>query len=228
MKLLDTNGANTKIAKTNKGANIRYAGLSLYPNHRICAGSKAAGCLDACLVSAGRGRFDNVAKARQAKTEWFMSDPIGFKAQLNHELSNFKVLCSKQNKQPVVRLNTISDIDWRDVMLLHPEITFLDYTKIAKRLENPLPNQLLIFSYSGRQQYAGNVNEALKHNSPIAVVFKNGMPETYLGRKVINGDASDWINANAGKVIIGLKAKGKAIKDNTGFTVDAAGLIAVC
>lgn len=228
MKLLDTTGGNTKIAKTNKGADIRYAGLSLYPNTRICAGSKAAGCLDACLVSAGRGRFDNVATARKRKTDWFMRDRVGFEAQLNKELSNFERLCSKQSLQPVVRLNTISDIDWSNIIALHPNIIFLDYTKVAKRLANRLPNQRLIFSYSGRSQYAGNVSEALQHDAPIAVVFKNGMPETFLGRKVIDGDRSDWLNANSGPVIVGLKAKGKAIKDTSGFTVDAKDLIAVC
>lgn len=228
MKLLDTTGGNTKIAKTNKGADIRYAGLSLYPNTRICAGSKAAGCLDACLVSAGRGRFDNVATARKRKTDWFMRDRVGFEAQLNKELSNFERLCSKQSLQPVVRLNTISDIDWSNVIALHPNIIFLDYTKVAKRLANRLPNQRLIFSYSGRSQYSGNVSEALQHDVPIAVVFKNGMPKTFLGRRVIDGDQSDWLNANSGPVIVGLKAKGKAIKDTSGFTVDAKDLIAVC
>jgi hypothetical protein len=228
MKLLDTNGGNTKIAKTNKEVSIRYAGLSLMPNLKLCNGAKAAGCLDACLKSAGRGAFNNVASARQAKTDWFESDPVAFKEQLNKELTNFTKLCAKQSVKPVVRLNTISDVDWSDIMQAHPGITFVDYTKIAKRLETKLPNQRLIFSYSGRSQYAGNVAKALETAAPIAVVFKNGMPKTFLGRKVIDGDVSDWDNANAGPVIIGLKAKGKAIKDNSGFVVDAAGLIAAC
>ena len=228
MKLLDTNGGNTKIAKTNKEQSIRYAGLSLYPNHKICAGSKAAGCMDACLKSAGRGRFDNVASARQAKTDWLMNDPDSFKLQLYKELANFEALCKRTNVKPVVRLNTISDVDWSNVMQAFKNITFVDYTKIAKRLTKKLDNQKLIFSYSGKSSYSKQVRLALTTDSPIAVVFRGGLPKTFLGRTVIDGDLSDWDNANAGAVIIGLKAKGDAKKDQSGFVVDNPEAIAVC
>jgi len=228
MKLLDTNGANTKIAKTNKEKTIRYAGLSLMPNARLCAGSKAAKCLDACLKSAGRGAFNNVAQARQAKTEWLESDPIGFKAQLTKELSNFEALCKRTNVKPVVRLNTISDVDWSDIKKSFPSITFVDYTKIAARVAKMLPNERLIFSYSGAPSYVKQVSKALESPVPIAVVFRGGLPSTFLGRPVIDGDVSDWDNANAGKVIIGLRAKGKAKKDNSGFVVDNPEALVIC
>jgi len=61
----------------------------------------------------------------------------------------------------------------------------------------------------------------------MSVVFRNGMPEFYLGRRVIDGDASDLVNVKAGAVIVGLKAKGKAKKDKGNFVVDASNLIAV-
>ena len=72
MKLLNVGGSNTKIAKTIKrGGNIRVASLSLMPDRKICAGSKAAGCFETCLKSSGRGAFKNVATARQNKTDFY-------------------------------------------------------------------------------------------------------------------------------------------------------------
>jgi hypothetical protein len=43
------------------------------------------------------------------------------------------------------------------------------------------------------------------------------MPETYLGRPVFNGDESDLRFLDPKNVIVGLYAKGKAKKDETGF-----------
>ena len=53
----------------------------------------------------------------------------------------------------------------------------------------------------------------------IAVVFRKDLPETYLGRKVINGDDTDLRFLDEKNVIVGLKAKGKAKKDTSGFVV---------
>ena len=62
---------------------------------------------------------------------------------------------------------------------------------------------------------------AVCQDNPIAVVFKSKMPDTFLGRDVIDGDQSDLTNVYAGKVVIGLKAKGPAKHDTSGFVVDA-------
>ena len=52
----------------------------------------------------------------------------------------------------------------------------------------------------------------------IAVVF-NKLPKKYLGRRVVTGDKSDLRFLDPKKTIIGLLAKGRAKKDNSGFTV---------
>ena len=55
MKLTDTRATNTKVKKTQNKPNshfakpVRMASLSMMPDHIICAGSKAANCMDACL-----------------------------------------------------------------------------------------------------------------------------------------------------------------------------------
>ena len=53
----------------------------------------------------------------------------------------------------------------------------------------------------------------------VAVVFRKELPATYLGRKVINGDETDLRFLDEKNVIVGLKAKGKAKKDTSGFVV---------
>jgi hypothetical protein len=52
----------------------------------------------------------------------------------------------------------------------------------------------------------------------VAAVFSE-LPETYLGKPVINGDESDLRFLDAQGVIVGLVAKGKAKKDKSGFVV---------
>ena len=229
-KLLDTRATNTKVKKTQKKPTshfakpIRMASLSMMPDHIICAGSKAANCMEACLKEAGLAAvYDSVNIARQAKTDYWHADQSGFLAQLTRELANFKKLCDKQNVQGVVRLNVLSDIPWEKhgIPQQFPDLFFYDYTKQAKRLAGNLPaNYRLMFSYSDRPQYQNQVAAALPIGVPVAVVFKNSMPSEYLGRPVIDGDLSDLDNVMAGPVVVGLTAKGPALHDDSGFVVD--------
>ena len=53
----------------------------------------------------------------------------------------------------------------------------------------------------------------------MAAVFANELPKTYNNKKVIDGDKSDLQMLNYSNVILGLKAKGEAKKDKTGFTI---------
>ena len=61
----------------------------------------------------------------------------------------------------------------------------------------------------------------LKHTS-AAVVFSGELPATWRGYPVIDGDEHDarFTDAGAG-VIIGLRAKGKARHDSSGFVVQS-------
>jgi hypothetical protein len=103
-----------------------------------------------------------------------------------------------------------------------PDLFFYDYTKLAKRLDKTPENYELMFSYSAATKYRSQVKMALKTDAPISVVFRNGFPKTFLNRPVIDGDQSDLDNVRAGKVIVGLKVKGSAIKDHDNkFIVDS-------
>ena len=230
MRLLNTTASNTKIKKTQNKPNnyfgkpIRIASLSMLPDNIICAGSKAAGCMDACLKESGRAKYNrDINIARQKKTDYWHADQAGFLAQLTRELTNFqKNVCERQNVQGVVRLNVLSDIPFEehDIPQQFPDLFFYDYTKRAVRLGETPDNYRLMFSYSDRPQYQKQVAAALPSGVPIAVVFKNSMPSEYLGRRVIDGDLSDLDNVMAGPVVIGLTAKGPALNDDSGFVVD--------
>jgi hypothetical protein len=173
------------------------------------------------LKSSGRGAMSNVAAGRQARTDYWHADQAGFLDQLRRELRAFVKTCKRQGVKPVARLNTISDIAFEKhgIPQAFPEILFYDYTKRAARLGKVPANYLLMFSYSGRDQYAAQVERAEQSNAPMAVVFNGPMPEYFAGRPVIDGDESDLVNAMAGRVIVGLKAKGKAGNDRSGFVV---------
>ena len=227
MKLLDTTGGNTKIAKTQALTNgIRLAQLSLHPDNELCPGSKAAQCIDDCLLYSGLAAvYDSVNKARARKTEFFKTDEAGFLEQLRRELHNFLKLCAKLGLTPWVRLNVLSDVAWEKYGIPEefPELNLYDYTKRAARLLKTPPNYHLMFSYSGAAKYHNQVLKAFETGVPIATVFRGPMPETFLGREVVNGDRSDLLNLSQPGKIIGLKAKGPALvpsETNKFFVVD--------
>ena len=123
-----------------------------------------------------------------------------------------------------IRLNGTSDLpferykikDNKSLMELHKDVIFYDYTKIKNRLNSLLPsNYKLTFSRS-----ESNDHELKDIKQNIAVVFKNSLPKKYLNRKVINGDDHDLRFLDPKNAIVGLLAKGKAKKDNSGFTIE--------
>ena len=215
--LLDRFGANTKLKKSSKGI-YNVAGLSLMPSLKFCPMSKNAGCFDLCLKSAGRGKFNNVVNARNNKSNFYNNDKNLFIELLIHELKLHVVNCNKNKVNPSARLNVLSDIPYEktNIFNMFEEIYFYDYTKRANRLKacNNIKNYKLMFSYSGKEEYKNQVIKALQFNNPIAVVFKNEFPKTFLYRPVFDGDLSDIDNSTKDNHIIGLKAKGSLARNS--------------
>lgn len=229
MKLLDRSGGNTKLAKTDKQAGVAYhfAGLSMYPTKELCPGSKAAGCMSDCLKEAGLAAvYGSVNAARKLKTQFFLEDRAGFMQQYRRELFNYDKWCTKKGVVGVVRGNVLQDIRWEDEEIPQEfhRLQFYDYTKQADRFYRDLPtNYQLMFSYSGKSTYKNQVKSFLESGSDaaIAVVFRDkNFPTTFLGRPVINGDESDWVNVQQRNVVVGLVAKGPAKTNSNGFVVD--------
>jgi len=215
--LLDRFGANTKLKKSS-GGKYSVAGLSLMPSLKFCPMSIKAGCFDLCLKSAGRGRFNNVVKARNNKSNFYNNDYDLFMILLKYELQLHIMNCKKNNVNPSARLNVLSDIPYEktDIFNTFKEIYFYDYTKRANRIEacNSIENYKLMFSYSGRDAYLNQVSKALDFSNPIAVVFRKTFPKFFLGRPVFNGDLSDIDNSTKHGHVIALKAKGSLAKNS--------------
>jgi len=214
-------------AKTVKGQKLGfYTGiLYLIPDDRLCPMAEKAGCREACLVSAGRGSFNNVKAGRLRKTNLFYSDPVAFVDTLAKEITLAKKRAHKRGETLVIRLNGTSDIPWEhkqgsnglSLMDTFPDVQFYDYTKLPTR---KVPaNYHLTVSYSGTNAKYATKALSARHN--VAVVFRSrDLPKTFGGRPVIDGDKSDLRFLDEYGVVVGLYAKGKAKRDNTGFVVD--------
>jgi len=218
-------GTNAKLEKDN-GEKYVVAGLSLAPADtvdgiNVCSMAECAGCKDGCLYSAGRGAFSNVKRARQRKTEFYRDDRKGFMSTVEGDISAFKRKCELEGIKPAVRLNVLSDINYMKIVKKFPTVQFYDYTKNIKWAYKDIPdNYHLTFSYSGREGYKHLIDKVVKETSHnVAVVFKDKLPDTFMGRRVIDGDVNDFRFDDDKGVIVGLKAKGKAKKDDTGFVI---------
>tara|TARA_A100000172_G_scaffold50401_1_gene31680 strand:- start:335 stop:1063 length:729 start_codon:yes stop_codon:yes gene_type:complete len=202
--------------------NLAPADLSGY---NVCP-MASQGCKSACLHTAGNPVFQaQKDKGRINRARFYMQDRDKFMTQLTRELVNFVKWCDKNKKIGVVRLNTTSDISWENYNLFEkfPMLQFYDYTKIQKRAlkfargEYP-PNYHL--TYSLNEDNYDRAVEVLNEGGNIAVVFRKDLPDTFMGKKVVNGDLHDLRYLDPKNVVVGLKAKGKAKTDYSGFVMN--------
>lgn len=227
-------------AKTIKGqvhgylTGILYLAPSDISGVQLCPFAGLAGCEIACLYTAGRGAFSNVQLARINKANLFNKDRDEFMMHLVYSIKRVVRDAIKQGLIPVIRLNGTSDIqfekipltvdgiDYKNIMEVFPQVQFYDYTKIPTRSNIPA-NYDLTFSYSGVESFQPVWNKALKNTelSRFAVVFSNRdrMPTSFAEMPVVDGDSTDLRFLDKSNVIVGLYAKGKAKKDDTGFVV---------
>jgi hypothetical protein len=223
---------NQKTLKGEKKGYITYI-LHLAPADVAGVGNmcpKATpGCKWACLNLSGHGGMINkdtgtnaVQEARKRKTRWFAQDKAGFIAQLKLDIAKAVKQAERKGMIPVFRLNGTSDLSWEkyDVIQSFPNVQFYDYTKIPNRKVGHLPNYHLTFSQADGND--ADVAKAMANDMNVAVVFRKTLPQEYKGRIVVDGDDSDLRFLDAENVIVGLKAKGKARKDTSGFVVDIA------
>jgi len=224
-------------SKTTKGTTKGYLTGVMYmmPDDQLCPMSREAGCREACLVTAGRAAFTpGIGMARAGRTAFFRNNREAFMELLIREINALVNKAEKQGMIPAVRLNGTSDINWANVTHFgktvfewFPNVQFYDYTKSPSiiRAAAGVDNWKVTASYSeASAKYAMLIKSAAdKYGANLAVVFRDkDLPETFLGRRVINGDETDLRFLDNANVIVGLKAKGQAKKDDTGFVVDKA------
>jgi len=232
-KLLST--ANPKIQKGTKLGYLSFI-LHLAPadlsGHNTCP-KATAGCKSACLNTAGRGGMfkkgentNMIQKARIRKTKYFYEDRAGFMLDLAYDIQKGIKMAEKLGLKPVFRLNGTSDLSWekyevpvfctRNIFELYPNVQFYDYTKVLGRKVADIPNYFLIFSQADGNE--ADVSRAMEKGMNVAAVFDE-VPETYMGKPVINADETDLRFLDPKGVIAGLKAKGRAKKDYSGFVI---------
>ena len=229
-KLLST--ANPKIQK---GTKLGYLSFILHLAPADLSGSevcpkRTAGCTSACLNTAGRGGMfkpgentNVIQRARIRKTISFFEDRYQFMFELVNDIRKAIKFAERRGLKPVFRLNGTSDIAWekysaddsdKNIFELFPDVQFYDYTKILGRKVSQYKNYHLTFSAADGN--GADVEQAIASGMNVAVVFDR-LPETYMGRTVFNADATDLRFLDPAGVICGLKAKGRARKDTSGF-----------
>ncbi len=231
-KLLST--ANPKIQKGTKMGYLSFI-LHLSPadvsGYNTCP-KATAGCKAACLNTAGRGGMfkkgattNMIQEARKRKTRLFFEDRETFMEQLEQDINKAIRFAQRKGLTPVFRLNGTSDISWekyklkgsdKNVFEMFPNVQFYDYTKVPKRKVEGIDNYHLTFS-----QADGNGKDAdwaISKNMNVTVVFDK-IPAEYKGKPVYNADDTDLRFLDPKGVVLGLKAKGRAKKDTTGFVV---------
>lgn len=220
--------------KTLKGEKQGYLTFILHLSPAEVAGvgnmcpKATPGCKTSCLNLAGRGGMftpaqgtNAVQEARKRKTRWFVQDKAAFLAALKEDIRKGIQYAAKKDLIPVFRLNGTSDIAWEKhgIIQAFPGVQFYDYTKILGRKKLP-DNYHLTFSQADGND--ADVARAIKQGMNVASVFRKVLPATHMGRPVFNGDDSDLRFLDPAGVVVGLKAKGKAKKDTTGFVIDIA------
>ena len=229
MKLLST--ANPKIQK---GAKLGYLSFILHLAPATLSGKetcpkRTAGCTAACLNTAGRGGMfkkgettNMIQQARIRKTRMFFEQRDEFMAQLIKDIRLGIKQAAKLGLTPVFRLNGTSDLAWekyeaahgKNIFELFDYVQFYDYTKVLGRKVQNIKNYHLTFSAADGNDK--DVAKAVAQGMNVAAVFDR-LPETYMGRTVINADDTDLRFLDPQGVIAGLKAKGRAKKDSSGF-----------
>jgi hypothetical protein len=232
-KLLST--ANPKIQKGTKLGYLSFI-LHLAPadlSGRETCPKRTKGCTAACLNTAGRGGMfkkgentNMIQKARIRKTKYFFEDREGFMTDLVSDIIKAKKMAAKLGLIPVFRLNGTSDLSWEkydtgmggypdpdfmNIFDVFPDVQFYDYTKVLGRKVSQYKNYHLTFSKADGND--ADVAEALLQGMSVVAVYDK------IPAGVPSADETDLRFLDPKGIMLGLKAKGRAKKDYSGFVI---------
>ena len=208
-------------AKTVKGQKKKFITAILYMSPftqnskgvNLCP-MASEGCANSCLFESGFGGiYSSVKNGRIEKTEFYLSNRIGFLDKLVSEITKLEKKFKDSEFTLAIRLNGTSDISYekqitsngKTIFDTFPNVQFYDYTKNYTRFNKVLPsNYHLTFS---RSEINHDISiDILSKGYNVAMVFDK-LPDTYMGYKVINGDETDLRFLDDKNVIVGLKYK---------------------
>lgn len=215
--------------KTRKSAGVGVLNRVMYLTPGAFCPRASDACLAGCLGHSS-GRMPMHSESRDRKTALFMEDRGYFMQLLRCDLSQLRVDAKQANVTGCVRLNGTSDLPWErlypELFEEYADLWFVDYTKIASRMRSYLSgtisgklwpkNYCLTFSHS--ETNGEDATAILKAGGNVAVVFDE-VPGEFKGFEVIRGDTHDARMLDPKGVVVGLKAKGDAVQDQSGFVV---------
>ena len=226
-KLLST--ANPKIQK---GTKLGYLSFILHLAPSDLSGKNTCpkatpGCIAACLNTAGRGGMfkkgentNMIQKARIRKTKYFFENRDAFMQDLIQDIVKAMNYAAKKGLTPVFRLNGTSDISWEkyvvngqgdNIFQMFHMVQFYDYTKVLGRKVKHLPNYHLTFSKADGND--SDVADALLQGMSVVAVYDK------IPAGVPSADETDLRFLDPKGIMLGLKAKGRAKKDYSGFVI---------
>jgi hypothetical protein len=235
-KLLSDGSTNAKTVKNDLKTFILYLAPADQNSKGVNICPAADTCKAPCLFTAGHGAFNSVQAARIARTEYYINHRDEFARTLVNELSKLYTKALNTGAKFAIRLNGTSDLDFIAILknrtgtdILEtfgtsvdsdrPGLVFYDYTKLIGKVRKYAgTNYTLTFSYQ-----PGNLDqcsEALSLGANVAAVFRDQLPAVWAASPVIDGDSSDIEMLSNKAKILGLKAKGQARKDRSGFVID--------
>jgi hypothetical protein len=193
----------------------------------------SGGCIDLCLGqhSGAAIYYPSVIQSRIAKARRFMKDRAAYMRDMTRAIEAAYRKAQRDGLLLCVRPNGSTDLAWEglkgddglSLVAAFPSIQFTDYTKSFKRAlahaQGKMPtNYHLTFSHS--ETNAAQCLQILAAGGNVAIVFANGLPDTWNGFRVINGDLHDLRHLDPRGVVVGLSPKGpKAKRDQSGFVV---------
>ena len=198
----------------------------LYPNKNLCKFSD--NCFNTCLKTSGR--LPMAKKAMIKRTKLLYQDNETFINTLEIELRKAKKAANKKGKKLAYRFNGTSDrFEEIKYLLDLPKQPFnkaYDYTKDFKRVLDyqGYKGYNLTFSYDGLNGIEAKFllkNKIANVSVVMSTKKDQELPKTYnlngVDYPVLDGDKHDLRFTENKGYIIGLRAKGKAIKNNGTF-----------
>jgi len=164
-----------------------------------------------------------IQAARKRKTRDYHRDRAAFLGELRADIVALCAKAHREQKTPAVRINGTSDLPALALQLASefPSLQFYDYTKHAKAWLRQRANYHVTFSRT--EENARECQAALERGVNVAIVFavkkKHPLPATWGGYPVVDGDLSDLRFLDPPGHIVGVRAKGSAKHDRTGFVV---------
>ena len=222
----------SKMSQSNEFSHQHTYAIYLAPaktsGYNVCSHSTPE-CRLGCLNTSGRAGIeifsgiDKIKNARIKKTRLFYEHPDFFMNWMFAEIRLKQAKAKREGFYFSVRLNATSDINWTNVRVnnknifeIFPDIQFYDYTKNHNKFNNIAPNYHLTLSYTGRNW--DKCIDLLARGFNVAVVFnvkhERDLPAMYKGFNVVNGDLTDYRIDDAKGIIIGLKWKRIANREN--------------